>query len=158
MELQLFERSARGIELTDAGRYLFLEAEQLLGRCSQIETHLGEISKDKATGLRIGTKESYAVHLWPRFAAAFNQKHRGVPLDLVVSKSNKELLGKLEEKKLDAVIIPNPPSVEWLTSYHIFDDRWQFFRHTELETAPSGDDLLFWCWYVGEPALHCRGA
>ena len=73
LNVRLFVRSKKGVTLTPAGEYFFLESKALIQRCSDIRTHLLVYSDHVAGSVLFGTNEFHAPRLiydyWPGFAA-----------------------------------------------------------------------------------------
>jgi len=67
LKVQLFERHARGLTLTENGEYLFKTAHDVIRKLKEVETSLGD-QKNKPTGkLTITTVRSFGTHwLTPR--------------------------------------------------------------------------------------------
>jgi len=67
LKVQLFERHARGLTLTENGEYLFKTAHDVISKLKDVETSLGD-QKNKPTGkLIITTVRSFGTHwLTPR--------------------------------------------------------------------------------------------
>ena len=67
LKVQLFERHARGLTLTENGEYLFKTARDVIGKLKEVETSLGD-QKNKPSGkLTITTVRSFGTHwLTPR--------------------------------------------------------------------------------------------
>ena len=67
LKVQLFERHARGLTLTENGEYVFKTAHEVIAKLKEVETSLGD-QKNKPTGkLTITTVRSFGTHwLTPR--------------------------------------------------------------------------------------------
>ncbi len=67
LKVQLFERHARGLTLTQNGEYVFKTAHEVISKLKEVETSLGD-QKHKPTGkLTITTVRSFGTHwLTPR--------------------------------------------------------------------------------------------
>ena len=67
LKVQLFERHARGLTLTENGEYVFKTAHEVISKLKEVETSLGD-QKSKPTGkLTITTVRSFGTHwLTPR--------------------------------------------------------------------------------------------
>ena len=67
LKVQLFERHARGLTLTENGEYLYKTAHDVISKLREVETSLGD-QKNKASGkLTITTVRSFGTHwLTPR--------------------------------------------------------------------------------------------
>tara|TARA_B110001450_G_scaffold237584_1_gene243954 strand:+ start:1 stop:891 length:891 start_codon:yes stop_codon:yes gene_type:complete len=73
LKVQLFERHARGLTLTENGEYLFKTAHDVISKLKEVETSLGD-QKNKPTGkLTITTVRSFGTHwLTPRIQEFMN--------------------------------------------------------------------------------------
>src|SRR6056300_886014 len=67
LKVQLFERHARGLTLTENGEYVFRTAHEVISKLKEVESSLGD-QKNKPTGkLTITTVRSFGTHwLTPR--------------------------------------------------------------------------------------------
>jgi DNA-binding transcriptional LysR family regulator len=106
----LFERTPRGVELTEIGEVLLAEARPLLARAE----HAVEVVRRAASGeqgeLRVGVLASVANHLMPPVVRAFGERHPGIELrteDVTIA----ELVAGLREGTLDAGL-SRPPLVD----------------------------------------------
>ena len=73
LKVQLFERHARGLTLTENGEYVFKTAHDVISKLKEVETSLGD-QKNKPTGkLTITTVRSFGTHwLTPRIQEFMN--------------------------------------------------------------------------------------
>ena len=73
LKVQLFERHARGLTLTENGEYLFKTAHDVISKLKEVETSLGD-QKNKPSGkLTITTVRSFGTHwLTPRIQEFMN--------------------------------------------------------------------------------------
>ena len=73
LKVQLFERHARGLTLTENGEYLFKTAHDVISKLKEVETSLGD-QKNKPTGkITITTVRSFGTHwLTPRIQEFMN--------------------------------------------------------------------------------------
>ena len=67
LKVQLFERHARGLTLTENGEYVYKTAHEVIGKLKEVETSFGD-QKNKPTGkITITTVRSFGTHwLTPR--------------------------------------------------------------------------------------------
>jgi hypothetical protein len=79
---KLVQRGPRGVSLTEPGRLLSAEAEQILGRLEAAELELQALAGLRAGLLRLGWFATAGATLMPRAIAAFERGHPGVQLDL----------------------------------------------------------------------------
>jgi len=73
LKVQLFERHARGLTLTENGEYVYKTAHEVISKLKEVETSLGD-QKNKPSGkLTITTARSFGTHwLTPRIQEFMN--------------------------------------------------------------------------------------
>ena len=83
LKVQLFERHARGLVLTENGEYLYKTAHEVISKLKEVETSLGD-KKNKPTGkITITTVRSFGTHwLTPRIKD-FMQLHPEMEVELI---------------------------------------------------------------------------
>jgi DNA-binding transcriptional LysR family regulator len=80
--LQLVERSARGVNLTDAGRVLVGHADVILRRLSDAEAELEALAGLRGGRLRLVAFPSAGASIMPEAVAAFRDRHPAVEITL----------------------------------------------------------------------------
>ncbi len=106
---RLFERSSRGVELTDAGAVLLREARPVLARAERAAEAVRRAARGEQGELRVGFLSTVANYFMPPVVRAFRERHPGVSLhteDLTIA----ALVGGLREGTLDAGL-SRPPLV-----------------------------------------------
>jgi len=83
LKVQLFERHARGLVLTENGEYVYKTAHDVISKLKDVETSLGD-QKNKPTGkLTITTVRSFGTHwLTPRIQE-FMQLNPNIEVELI---------------------------------------------------------------------------
>ena len=83
LKVQLFERHARGLTLTENGEYVFKTAHEVIAKLKEVETSLGD-QKNKPSGkLTITTVRSFGTHwLTPRIRE-FMQINPEIEVELI---------------------------------------------------------------------------
>ena len=83
LKVQLFERHARGLTLTENGEYVFKSAREVISKLKDVETSLAD-QKNKPTGkLTITTVRSFGTHwLTPRIQE-FMQLNPNIEVELI---------------------------------------------------------------------------
>ena len=89
LDLKLFTRYGKGLDLTDAGRVLFGYAERIFEIVEEMEYVLKGHADLSAGSLVIGTTRSFARHLMPRLLSRFQEQYPGVKVYLKVGSSTK---------------------------------------------------------------------
>src|SRR5689334_17111166 len=82
-------RSGRAVVPTDAGRLLYAECRELLGRFSRLEERLREPSREVAGVVRLATVYSIGLHELPPYVTRFMQAHPRVKVHVEYSRTDK---------------------------------------------------------------------
>jgi DNA-binding transcriptional LysR family regulator len=110
----LFERTTRGVELTELGEVLLREARPVLAQAERAVDAVRRAARGEQGELRVGFLASVANHLMPPLVRSFRERHPGVALhteDVTIA----ALVAGLREGSLDAGI-SRPPLVDDLES------------------------------------------
>ena len=123
LKVQLFERHARGLTLTENGEYIFKTAHEVITKLKEVETSLGD-QKNKPTGkLSITTVRSFGTHwLTPRIRE-FMQINPEIEVELIFD--DKEL--DLSTRQADiGIFMRRPKQLNYIQrklvdiKYHIY--------------------------------------
>ena len=123
LKVQLFERHARGLTLTENGEYVFKTAHEVISKLKEVETSLGD-QKNKPTGkLTITTVRSFGTHwLTPRIQE-FMRLNPEIDIELVFD--DKEL--DLSTRQADiGIFMRRPKQLNYIQkklidiNYHIY--------------------------------------
>jgi DNA-binding transcriptional LysR family regulator len=110
LDVQLFHRKARGVELTDAGRSLFQRARAMLAEFNQAIETTRRTARGEQGRIRIGVTLTGPFHPFvPRVIRAFRQAYPLVSLTLEERPSN-ELVESLQNEQIDAALIRTHPA------------------------------------------------
>jgi DNA-binding transcriptional LysR family regulator len=108
LQVQLFRRMPRGVELTQAGQALFTEAQAIL---QQVEHAVGatrRTARGEAGRVGLGFTSSASFHPFvPRLIRDYRETHPLVALTLEESGTG-ELVDALREERLDAAFVRSP--------------------------------------------------
>jgi DNA-binding transcriptional LysR family regulator len=110
----LFERSSRGVELTDVGAVLLREAPPVLARPEPAAEAVRRAARGEQGELRVGFLSTVANYFMPPVVRAFRERHPGVTLhteDLTIA----ALVAGLRDGTLDAGL-SRPPLVDDLAT------------------------------------------
>lgn len=103
----LFERSARGVELTSAGRLLIGPARQILHDVDALPSQVGSDSSEIGGSVVLGASAGGARLLFGRVAARIRQEHPLIELSLVEGLQY-SLLEGLDTGKIDLAMLLDP--------------------------------------------------
>ena len=123
LKVQLFERHARGLTLTENGEYVFRTAHEVISKLKEVESSLGD-QKNKPTGkLTITTVRSFGTHwLTPRIEE-FMRLNPEIEIELIFD--DKEL--DLSTRQADiGIFMRRPKQLNYIQKklinlhYHIY--------------------------------------
>jgi DNA-binding transcriptional LysR family regulator len=106
----LFQRSTRGVELTDVGAVLLREARPLLAQAERATDAVRRAARGEQGELRVGFLSTVANYFMPPVVRAFRERHPGVTLhteDVPIA----ALVAGLRDGTLDAGLT-RPPLVD----------------------------------------------
>jgi DNA-binding transcriptional LysR family regulator len=110
----LFERSSRGVTLTDVGAVLLREARPVLARAERAAEAVRRAARGEQGELRVGFLSTVANYFMPPVVRAFRERHPGVALhteDLTIA----ALVTGVRDGTLDAGL-SRPPLVDDLAT------------------------------------------
>src|SRR5271168_1282758 len=108
LDVQLFHRKPRGVELTPAGRALFGEAKAIIDRAVEAMAATRRAARGEAGRIGLGFTSSASFHPFvPRAIRAFREAHPLVGLALEESGTT-ELVDALRAETIDAAFVRSP--------------------------------------------------
>ena len=103
----LFERGARGVRLTAAGRAALEPAREALAQAQRVKDAVTQGGKGELGRLRIGFVGSAISERLPKIISAYRERYPRVELQLEEATSA-EIADAIEERKLDAGLVRLP--------------------------------------------------
>lgn len=163
--VSLFERLARGVRLTAAGRVFLAEAEALLARAGQASERVRDVAAGRAGRLRIGFVDTavYGPAL-PRLLQAFRRKHPAVRLELT-QQTSLEQGERLQESALDVACVYHlPRRVPGLATHRLGEEpivvavpaAHPLARRRRVKLVALRDEDFVWIPRTLSPAYHGR--
>src|ERR1700742_1756234 len=105
--LALFERTAKSLHLTDAGKVFLDEARAVLARADEAMKAVRAVAGGERGELRVGYAPSLTVQILPRALRRFQAEHPQVRVALH-DLSTEEMLAGLRENRLDLALMVQP--------------------------------------------------
>jgi DNA-binding transcriptional LysR family regulator len=130
--MALFDKGARPLALTDAGRELLVHARAILSQVRVAEDALASLQGALRGQLHLGVVAT-AHYFAPLLMQAFRRRHPEVRLKLSLDKRD-ALLAALAEHRIDVVIAGFPPALAEVEAE-------PFARHPHCIVAPPGHRL-----------------
>ncbi|CAG9179408.1 LysR family transcriptional regulator [Cupriavidus respiraculi] len=103
----LFERTSRGVRLTQAGQAALQDARRALFHAAQARAAVAAAAQGERGALRIGFIGSATYALLPKLIPAFRAAYPGIELVLNES-TTASILDRLEKRQLDAGLVRFP--------------------------------------------------
>jgi len=129
----LFDRRARGVDLTEAGRALVRHIRSLNASLHALESEVVEFSRGIKGHLRIAANASAITECLPADLAAFSQAHPGIRISLE-DLTSAEVQAAVAEGRADVGIFVPPQHDGRLSSRH--------YRDGELAVLVPRDHVL----------------
>jgi DNA-binding transcriptional LysR family regulator len=108
LSVQLFERGAKSVRLTDAGRVFLNEARAVLDRAEEATRAVKAISSGASGELHVGYAPSLAVDILPRALRQFQVEMPGVRVQLHDLSTDEMLTGLRDNKIAVALMVQQP--------------------------------------------------
>jgi LysR family transcriptional regulator, benzoate and cis,cis-muconate-responsive activator of ben and cat genes len=122
---QLFERSAKSVKLTGAGKVFLTEARAVLQHALEAVNQARTVAGGTSGEINVGYAPSLTIQILPQALRKFQEKFPGVRVALH-DLSTEEMLSQIGEKKLQVALTVRPPArllrglnVEELARYSI---------------------------------------
>jgi DNA-binding transcriptional LysR family regulator len=117
----LFDRSQRSARLTEKGEQLLALAQEMLALQQRV-LHLKDGNEMPARRLRLGITELTALTWLPRLIASLRASYPNVTIETEVDMS-RDLYDRLQEDRLDIIIIPESFSDQHITTVPLARNR-----------------------------------
>jgi DNA-binding transcriptional LysR family regulator len=88
---QMFERSGRGVRLTDAGTTFLPYAERMLQMLGEAKESVEEVHSLQAGSLRLGSALTISTYVLPRILRTFHSRYPGVEVMVYTGRSEQVL-------------------------------------------------------------------
>ena len=91
LEVRLFDRTKRSVQLTVAGAALLPEVRDLLARAQALPAHARSAAAGEVGRLRLGFVSTVGFALLPQWVRSFREQHAGVELELIEATGDVQL-------------------------------------------------------------------
>jgi DNA-binding transcriptional LysR family regulator len=137
---RLFERTNRGLILTEAGDYLLTSSDIILKEFDLAFSHLDEHNTVTSGRIVVRTPPSTFTHLFPTFLTEFNQQYSDIDLDIVTSVSDI----CFTDERIDVFLHPGPVPDKKVIAKHLFDTKFDYFasrQYVEQYGMPTLENI-----------------
>ncbi len=155
---ELFERSGRGVRLTEAGTAFAPYAADVIGLLEQGGAAALEAAQVTARRLQIAAVTTAAESFVPPLLRAFSSRDPGVELTLVVGNRH-EVLERVLDHSVDVAVCGQPPADERLVGERLIDN--EIVCITAPDDPAAGErfqdaELSDRVWLLREPGSGTR--
>lgn len=102
--VELFDRSAGTLRLTEAGRLLLPQARRLMRQSYEVEQMMASVREQIVGHIRIACSTTAGKYVLPQFAARFRLRHPGVRVS-IMSCTSANVLPKLLESEANIGVV-----------------------------------------------------
>ena len=148
---KLFQRTQAGVTATSKGEKVLDAAKDILDVLGQTASNLRSTKSADIEPIRIGTKEPFAVHVWPAFVTWLRQQNRTDILEVIttaelyIDKRNAHLEEQFRNHKLDALLVAAPSGLKNTDQYELFESQHRLYMagHHERARFSTARDQCF---------------
>jgi molybdate transport repressor ModE-like protein len=161
LQLQLFERHARGVVPTSSGEILVRHARSILSEFDLAQQELARLQSGLSGQASLGTVTTPAANLVPAAIQLLKEQHPGCLVSVELDHS-RPLLSKLSQGQLDVIVarIPDAMTTENLQFEPLCDERHAVVIGAQQALANEPDvrleDLLEHPWILPPPGSVLR--
>ncbi|MBC6007831.1 LysR family transcriptional regulator, partial [Bacillus pumilus] len=128
LEVQLFYRNGRQVEMTDAGQTMYTQASEITQSFQNLTSELNDLMNVKKGHIRIGLPPMIGSSFFPNVMGEFRQQYPDVTFQLVEHGSIKVEEG-VEDGSLDIGVIVLPANDKIFHTYTIIKEDMKLVTH-----------------------------
>lgn len=130
----LFERSTRKLELTDAGNLVYHKALKIINATEELKASLDDLLHVPSGEINIGIPPLIGTLFFPIIAKKFDQLHPQISLQLI-EHGAKRIEYLIEEGKVDVGIVVLPVNEKRFTVTPFINEAFKLFVHPDHQLA-----------------------
>ncbi len=139
--VNLFTREKKRIHITEEGRFLKHQVEQILKLVEKTERQIQEMSTEISGTLFIGVIESVGANFLPEWINVFKKKYSRVKYN-IWSANSKDVTERLAKGLVDIAIVREPIDNSNFNAIHLLDEKWAaFFSKDHIFSQKQGDKI-----------------
>lgn len=121
--VSLFVREKKRLHITDEGRFLKQQTEQILGLVQKTKEQISEMESGISGTLYIGSIETFGTLYLPQWIAGFKNRYPKVHYNLWSGNST-DVIERLERGLIDLALVRAPFDGEKFESFPVLDEKW----------------------------------
>ncbi len=122
LSIRLFERSATGISLSEAGKAIQPWAQKLLSECRKFEDLASSLDEEVTGRIRIACTTAAGKYILPQFGARFRQLHPHVQIS-ILSCTQEDALERILDEEADLSVVSSETRLERIEIQNFFVDQ-----------------------------------
>src|SRR5699024_7891743 len=134
LDVILFERSTRTLELTDAGELVYNKSLKIISATEELKASLDDLLHIPSGEIKIGIPPVIGTLFFPIIAKKFDQLHPQISLQLI-EHGAKRIEYLIEDGKVDVGIVVMPVSEKRFTISPFINEEFQLFVHANHPLA-----------------------
>jgi DNA-binding transcriptional LysR family regulator len=111
LEVQILDRSAKQIELTDAGEIVLHQGEKVMEILNDLSNHLYDMVHLKKGKIKIGLPPLIGILFFPKIIKGFQDKYPDITIELIEQGANK-VRQRTEDGEIDFGVVMMPVDEE----------------------------------------------
>lgn len=128
LNIELFDRSAKKIKLTDAGEILFSESEKILESMNDLSNNLYELMNLKKGKIRVGIPPIIGFVFFPKIIKGFNNLYPDIKIKIFEDES-KIVKERVKDGTLDLGMVMLPADDEEFNTIPLVNNELSLFVH-----------------------------
>lgn len=139
--VSLFIREKKRLHITDEGRFLKQQAEQLLGLAQKTKEQIREMESGISGTLYIGSIETVGTLYLPQWISGFKNCYPKVRYNLWSGNST-DVIERIERGLIDLALVRAPFDEEKFDSFPVLDEKWIVLMNKKHPIATSGSEKV----------------
>lgn len=137
----LFQRDKKRLHITEEGRFLKQQAEQILKLVDKTERQVREMQSEISGTLFLGSIETIGQSILPDWISEFKEKFPEIKYN-IWSANSKDVAERLSKGLLDMAIVREPIDDAKYNSIHLATENWSaFFSRNHILSQKSGNTI-----------------
>lgn len=137
----LFRRDKKRLHITEEGRFLKQQTEQILKLVEKTERQVKEMQSEISGTLFLGVIESVGESILPDWISEFKRNFPKVKYN-IWSANSKDVKERLSKGLLDLAVVREPIDGSKFSSFHLATENWSvFFSKEHILSQKTGDKI-----------------
>jgi DNA-binding transcriptional LysR family regulator len=128
LDIEVFNRSGRQIELTDSGRVIAAHAKHILNSYNNLFSELNDLTHFKKGRIRVGLPPMVGASFFPSIMSRFRSRYPGIVMDMI-EEGAKKIERAVEEGILDVGVVLLPTNDDRFDSFSFVDEQLKLVVH-----------------------------